>query len=81
MADRLVCRECHRVQDAANEEVCDACGSSSLTEDWAGYVVIAHPELRHRQRDGGHGAGELRAESPLNVTDVVLELPDALRSG
>jgi DNA-directed RNA polymerase subunit E" len=44
MADRLVCRECHRVQDAANEEVCDACGSSSLTEDWAGYVVIAHPE-------------------------------------
>ena len=44
MADRLVCRECHRVQDAANEEVCDACGSSSLTEDWAGYVYIAHPE-------------------------------------
>jgi len=44
MADKLVCRECHRVQDAANEEVCDACGSSSLTEDWAGYVVIAHPE-------------------------------------
>lgn len=23
---------------------CEACASSSLTEDWAGYVVIAHPE-------------------------------------
>jgi DNA-directed RNA polymerase subunit E" len=44
MADRLVCRECHRVQDAENEDVCVACGSNSLTEDWAGYVVIAHPE-------------------------------------
>lgn len=44
MASRLVCRECHRVQDASNEEICEICGSSSLTEDWAGYVVIAHPE-------------------------------------
>ena len=25
-------------------EQCPACGSNSLTEDWAGYVVIAHPE-------------------------------------
>jgi DNA-directed RNA polymerase subunit E" len=25
-------------------ETCSACGSSSLTEDWAGYVVITHPE-------------------------------------
>ena len=41
--NRVVCRECHRVndQDAAS---CESCGSSSLTEDWAGYVVIAHPE-------------------------------------
>jgi DNA-directed RNA polymerase subunit E" len=44
MADRLVCRDCHRVQDAEAEESCTACGSTSLTEDWAGYVVIAHPE-------------------------------------
>jgi DNA-directed RNA polymerase subunit E" len=42
-ADRLVCRECHRVNPADNE-TCDSCNSSSLTEDWAGYVVIAHPE-------------------------------------
>lgn len=41
--DRLVCRECHRVSDA-NVQACPVCGSSSLTEDWAGYVVIAHPE-------------------------------------
>jgi DNA-directed RNA polymerase subunit E" len=44
MADRLVCRECHRVLDDEEAEVCPACGSSSLTEDWAGYVIIAEPE-------------------------------------
>ena len=44
MADRLVCRECHRVQQSGEEEACVSCGSSSLTEDWAGYVIIAHPE-------------------------------------
>ncbi|WP_255193519.1 transcription elongation factor subunit Spt4 [Natronobeatus ordinarius] len=42
-AKRLVCRECHRVNDA-DADICVSCGSSSLTEDWAGYVVIAHPE-------------------------------------
>jgi DNA-directed RNA polymerase subunit E" len=41
--DRLVCRECHRVVDP-DEGVCPSCGSSSLSEDWAGYVIIAHPE-------------------------------------
>lgn len=41
--NRLVCRECHRVVDP-DEETCPSCGSSSLTEDWAGYVIIAHPE-------------------------------------
>jgi DNA-directed RNA polymerase subunit E" len=25
-------------------DTCIACGSSSLTEDWAGYVIISHPE-------------------------------------
>ena len=44
MADRLVCRECHRVQASDEVESCEACGSTSLTEDWAGYVVISHPE-------------------------------------
>ncbi|MFC4542629.1 transcription elongation factor subunit Spt4 [Halosolutus amylolyticus] len=42
-SDRLVCRECHRVNNA-DADSCESCGSSSLTEDWAGYVVIAHPE-------------------------------------
>jgi DNA-directed RNA polymerase subunit E" len=41
--DRLACRECHAVVDP-DEEVCTICGSSSLTEDWSGYVVIEHPE-------------------------------------
>ena len=44
MGSRLVCRECHRVQESAEVEACVACGSTSLTEDWAGYVVITHPE-------------------------------------
>jgi DNA-directed RNA polymerase subunit E" len=44
MADRLVCRECHRVQDSETTQTCQVCASSSLTEDWAGYVVITHPE-------------------------------------
>jgi DNA-directed RNA polymerase subunit E" len=44
MADRLVCRDCHRVLEVTDDEQCPACGSNSLTEDWAGYVVIAHAE-------------------------------------
>jgi DNA-directed RNA polymerase subunit E" len=44
MVDRLVCRECHRVVEDENAQQCPVCGSSSLTEDWAGYVVITHPE-------------------------------------
>ena len=44
MADpRLACRECHYVNEPDSQS-CDYCGSSSLTEDWAGYVVITHPE-------------------------------------
>ncbi|AGB17126.1 DNA-directed RNA polymerase, subunit E' [Halovivax ruber XH-70] len=42
-SNRLVCRECHLVNEA-DAETCASCASSSLTEDWAGYVVIAHPE-------------------------------------
>ena len=43
MPDRLVCRECHRVSEEDTQQ-CPACGSTSLTEDWAGYVIITHPE-------------------------------------
>jgi DNA-directed RNA polymerase subunit E" len=42
-SDRLACRECHFVNEEESE-VCASCGSSSLTEDWAGYVIISHPE-------------------------------------
>lgn len=41
--NRIVCRECHRVVDP-DTDVCPNCGSSSLTEDWSGYVIITHPE-------------------------------------
>ncbi len=41
--NRLACRECHRINDG-DAATCVSCGSSSLTEDWAGYVSIAHPE-------------------------------------
>ncbi|MFB6191970.1 MAG: transcription elongation factor subunit Spt4 [Haloarculaceae archaeon] len=44
MATRLVCRECHHVLEVEQGEQCPYCGSNSLTEDWAGYVVISHPE-------------------------------------
>ncbi|GAB7094119.1 DNA-directed RNA polymerase subunit E'' [Halolamina litorea] len=40
---RLACRECHYVNEPDSQS-CDYCGSSSLTEDWAGYVIITHPE-------------------------------------
>ena len=41
--DRLACRECHYINEPDSQS-CENCGSSSLTEDWAGYVVITHPE-------------------------------------
>lgn len=40
---RMACRECHFVNDP-DAQSCELCGSSSLTEDWSGYVVITHPE-------------------------------------
>ncbi|MFA5614226.1 MAG: transcription elongation factor subunit Spt4 [Methanoculleus sp.] len=36
-----VCRECHRVVDGGS---CVICGTTNLSEDWAGYVVIIDPE-------------------------------------
>jgi len=51
VADRLVCRECHRVLDADEEQSCPVCGSTSLTEDWAGYVIIADPESSEIARE------------------------------
>lgn len=42
-SNRLACHDCHRIAEA-DEDVCPYCGSNDLTEDWAGYVVITHPE-------------------------------------
>lgn len=36
-----VCRECHRVVEG---ESCPVCGTTNLTTDWAGYLVIIDPE-------------------------------------
>lgn len=36
MSDKA-CRECHRIVTGA---ACAICGSSSLSSDWSGYVVI-----------------------------------------
>jgi len=36
-----VCRGCHRVVEG---DSCVICGTSNLSEDWAGYVVIIDPE-------------------------------------
>ncbi len=49
-SNRLVCRECHRVNEP-DRETCDSCNSSSLTEDWAGYVIIAHPDKSEIARE------------------------------
>jgi len=40
---RLACRDCHSVVDP-DQDTCPVCNSTTLTEDWAGYVIIAHPE-------------------------------------
>jgi DNA-directed RNA polymerase subunit E" len=36
-----VCRECHRVVEG---ESCALCGTTNLSSDWAGYLVIIDPE-------------------------------------
>ncbi|MDD1671647.1 MAG: DNA-directed RNA polymerase, subunit E'' [Methanomicrobiales archaeon] len=36
-----VCRDCHRVVEG---ESCMLCGTTNLTTDWAGYLVIIDPE-------------------------------------
>ncbi|OFV68204.1 DNA-directed RNA polymerase subunit E'' [Methanosarcinales archaeon] len=33
------CRECHRIFDRKERTTC-VCGSSSLSNDWSGFVVI-----------------------------------------
>jgi len=35
------CRECHRIVEGL---VCPICGSSSLSKDWSGYVLIVDPK-------------------------------------
>lgn len=36
-----VCRECHRI---INGQTCAICGSSNLSSDWSGMVIIIDPE-------------------------------------
>ena len=36
-----VCRDCHRVVEG---ESCAVCGSSNLSTDWTGYLVVIDPK-------------------------------------
>jgi DNA-directed RNA polymerase subunit E" len=36
-----VCRDCHRVVEG---ESCVVCGTSNMTIDWAGYLIVIDPE-------------------------------------
>lgn len=36
-----VCRECHRILAG---QTCPVCGSSNLSSDWAGLVIILDPQ-------------------------------------
>ncbi|MCD4703559.1 MAG: DNA-directed RNA polymerase, subunit E'' [Methanosarcinaceae archaeon] len=36
-----VCRECHRL---VKGQTCPVCGSSDMSSDWSGLVVIIDPE-------------------------------------
>ncbi|MFP4633313.1 MAG: transcription elongation factor subunit Spt4 [Halobacteriota archaeon] len=38
----LACRDCLYV--SRDTEVCPACGSDNLTDDWSGYVAVVDPE-------------------------------------
>lgn len=40
MSDQ-VCRECHRI---ISGQTCPICGSSNLSSDWSGMVIIIDPE-------------------------------------
>jgi DNA-directed RNA polymerase subunit E" len=35
------CRECHRIVEGL---ICPTCGSSSLSKDWTGYLVVLDPK-------------------------------------
>lgn len=39
MTDKA-CRECHRIVSGSS---CAVCGSTTLSSDWSGYVVIVDP--------------------------------------
>lgn len=36
-----VCRECHRI---TLSQVCSVCGSSDISSDWSGLVIIIDPK-------------------------------------
>ena len=40
---QVACRQYHSVI-TSNTQVCPVCSSTSFTDDWAGYVVIAYPQ-------------------------------------
>ena len=41
---KLIERACRNCRMIVEEDVCPKCKSSSLSNDWVGYVVIVNPE-------------------------------------
>ncbi|HIH77632.1 MAG TPA: DNA-directed RNA polymerase, subunit E'' [Halobacteria archaeon] len=37
----LACRTCHRIVESGN--VCPACNSGDLSNEWQGYIIIIDP--------------------------------------
>lgn len=50
---RVVCRECHLVQESEEPDACPNCNAQTFTEDWAGYVIIGHPAESEIAREMG----------------------------
>lgn len=56
MSER-VCKDCRRLMDDDDAVFCGACGSTSLSSDWSGRVVIVDP-------DGSEIAAEMDVPEP-----------------
>lgn len=39
----LACKYCHLITEAKDKSVCPICKRPSLSNDWAGYVIVLDP--------------------------------------
>lgn len=45
MTNLLACQNCHALVEET-EQYCPVCNASRFSDDWAGYLIVAHPERR-----------------------------------